>query len=245
MATFELSAKPYVAENTGGVMGLGAAQTEMATKKRADENRLANSFFGRVARGFSASNKPEKPTDKYARIAREDYDFYKNNFESFEKGLLEDAAKDSSLIDLAAPTSARSFGLAQGITGRDMKRFGGEVTAAQRRQQGRYNVGAGTLSVLDSVNNAAMSQYDLNKQKRASLLDIGQKVYQGSMEGLSTSAKNEAERIKADKAASEMRKAQRTQGIVGGIATGVAVGAVAGAATGAAVGGGLALLAFL
>jgi cysteine synthase len=90
-----------------------------------------------------------------------------------------------------------------------------------------------------------MSQYDLNKQKRASLLDIGQKVYQGSMEGLSTSAKNEAERIKADKAASEMRKAQRTQGIVGGIATGVAVGAVAGAATGAAVGGGLALLAFL
>jgi hypothetical protein len=230
---------------TSGVMSEQFAQADAAAKEKADKIQRENSFAGRLMRSFSSNKKKEKPTDKYARIAREDYDFYKNNFESFEKGLLEDAAKDSSLIDLAAPTSARSFGLAQGITGRDMKRFGGEVTAAQRRQQGRYNVGAGTLSVLDSVNNAAMSQYDLNKQKRASLLDIGQKVYQGSMEGLSTSAKNEAERIKADKAASEMRKAQRTQGIVGGIATGVAVGAVAGAATGAAVGGGLALLAFL
>ena len=230
---------------TSGVMSQQFSQADAAAKEKADKIQRENSFGSRLIRGFSSSNKPEKPTDKYARIAREDYDFYKNNFEGFEKGLLEDAAKDSSLIDLAAPTSARSFGLAQGIVGRDMKRFGGEVTAAQRRQQGRYNVGAGTLSVLDSVNNAAMTQYDLNKQKRASLLDIGQQVYQGPMEGLSTSAKNEAERIKADKAASEMRKAQRTQGIVGGIATGVAVGAIAGAATGAAVGGGLALLAFL
>ena len=232
---------------TSGVMSQQFAQADAAAKEKADKIQRENSIAGRLMRGLSSNKNKnkEKPTDKYARIAREDYDFYKNNFESFEKGLLEDAAKDSSLIDLATPTSARAFGLAQGITGRDMKRFGGEVTAAQRRQQGRYNVGAGTLSVLDSVNNAAMSQYDLNKQKRASLLDIGQKVYQGSMEGLSTSAKNEAERIKADKAASEMRKAQRTQGIVGGIATGVAVGVAAGAATGAAVGGGLALLAFL
>jgi len=141
-------------------------------------------------------------------MTREDYSSYQKDYGQFERDLVERARTDTSLIDQARVDSKESSALMSGVAERNRERYGSSLTGAQKQQQDRGLELSSTLGSAQAVNSARLVQKDTNTALLGGVIDVGQGVYQRSMQGLSNSAQNKNQLDNAYKSAKAQHKAQ-------------------------------------
>ncbi|MAA66209.1 MAG: hypothetical protein CL581_15740 [Alteromonadaceae bacterium] len=151
------------------------------------------------------------PDQAFADITRQEYLDYVNNFRGFEEQLIDQAQTDTSLIDQAREDIEVAQGLAEGISARNVSRYGTSLTPAQRQQQGVQLQRANTLGGIQSVNDARVAQREANTRLLADLINIGQNVNRSSISQLGSAAADATNRKNAFTAARAQSKANTYQ----------------------------------
>jgi len=160
-----------------------------------------------TAGSYSSTNSRD-PDALLAQMTREDYSSYQKDYGQFERDLVERARTDTSLIDQARVDSKESSALMSGVAERNRERYGSSLTGAQKQQQDRGLELSSTLGSAQAVNSARLVQKDTNTALLGGVIDVGQGVYQRSMQGLSNSAQNKNQLDNAYKSAKAQHKAQ-------------------------------------
>lgn len=155
--------------------------------------------------GAPSTSDPDK---LLAYMTRADAEAYQRDYAQWEKDMLARASTDTSLIDSAKTDTAQASALAQGVASRNTQRYGAQLTPAQLEQQQRSLQTSSTLGGVQAVQDARLSQRDLNTDMLGKLADIGQGVYQRSMTGMTSAANNKTQLDNAYKAAQAQSKAQ-------------------------------------
>ncbi len=160
-----------------------------------------------TSRNYSRTNSRD-PDALLAQMTREDYSSYQKDYGQFERDLVKRAQTDTSLIDQARVDSKESSALMSGVAERNRERYGSSLTGAQKQQQDRGLELSSTLGSAQAVNSARLVQKDTNTALLGGVIDVGQGVYQRSMQGLSNSAQNKNQLDNAYKSAKAQHKAQ-------------------------------------
>jgi hypothetical protein len=156
------------------------------------------------------------PEKAYADMSRADYMNFLRNYSGFEDELIRQAQNDTSLIDTARDDSAKAAGLASGIAGRNVSRFGGQLTPAQQQQQQAGLQRSNTLGSIQALGDARIAQREANQRLLSDLINIGQGVARSSQAGLSNAAGLANQREQAYNNAKAQSKAQ-TYSTIGGL----------------------------
>lgn len=160
------------------------------------------------------------PDKAYANITRQEYLDYVSQYRDFEEKMINESQTDTSLIDASRENSQLASGIAQGISDRNASRYGGVLTPAQAQEQKRALARGNTLGSIQSVGDARIAQRELNQNKLADLVNIGQGVNRSSQSQLGSAAANATQRKNAYDSAKAASKAQTisTVGSLGAMA---------------------------
>ena len=150
----------------------------------------------------------KNPDRAYADLTRKEYLDFVNDYGKFEEDQIKLAQTDTSLIDQARTDVDNASALTAGVQQRNLQRYGGELTAAQKQQMERGLQLGNTLGAVQSMNDARLAQKDLNKSRLSELVNIGQGVGRTALDALGTSAANEVQRKNAYQQAKAASKAQ-------------------------------------
>ncbi len=123
-------------------------------------------------------------------MTRADAQAYERDYAQFERDMLDRASNDTSLIDDARTDSQMASTLASGVVDRNRSRYGANLTPAQMQQQQKSFQRDTTLGGIQSLQDARLAQRDLNQDMLGKIVDIGQGVYQRSMQGMTSAASN-------------------------------------------------------
>ena len=175
------------------------------------QNNLSYQNNAALGGGLPNVSDPEKT---YANITRQEYLDYVSQYRDFEEQMIEESQSDTSLIDSSRENSQLASGLSQGISDRNASRYGGVLTPAQAQEQKRALERGNTLGSIQSVGDARIAQRELNQNKLADLVNIGQGVNRSSQSQLGSAAANATQRKNAYDSAKAASKAQ-TIGTVG------------------------------
>ena len=153
----------------------------------------------------------QSPDEMLAGITKRDYDRYIEKFRPLEEALLE--ARDSTvLIDRAREDAATRERIAKETAQRNIDRYGGAgLSAVQRQEQGRTLQRGATLAKADTINNARITQREVNQAVMADLINIGQGVNRNALNMMMDSAQMASNRHQAYKNARSSYSAQMTQ----------------------------------
>lgn len=154
------------------------------------------------------------PEKTYANITRQEYLDYVSQYRDFEEQMIRESQTDTSLIDASRENARLASGIAQGVSDRNASRYGAALTPAQAQEQRRALERGNTLGSIQSVNDARIAQRELNQNKLADLINIGQGVNRSSQSQLGSAAANATQRKNAYDSAKAASKAQ-TIGTVG------------------------------
>jgi len=141
------------------------------------------------AYGYGAPNVSD-PDAVLAYMTRADAQAYERDYAQFERDMLDRASNDTSLIDDARTDSQMASTLASGVVDRNRSRYGANLTPAQMQQQQKSFQRDTTLGGIQSLQDARLAQRDLNQDMLGKIVDIGQGVYQRSMQGMTSAASN-------------------------------------------------------
>ena len=148
------------------------------------------------------------PDHVYANLTRQDYLDYKRDFGAFEERLIEDAQNDTSLIDQAREDSKAASGIAEGVARRNASRYGATLTPAQLKEQERVLTRGKVLGTSQALSDARIAQKELNTQKLADLINIGQGINRTSLSQLGSAAADATNRNNAYRNAKASSRAQ-------------------------------------
>ena len=149
------------------------------------------------------------PEKTYADITRSDHENYVRDFRDFEERLLEDSQSDTSLLDEAQETAARQTEIARGIQERNIERYGGAgLTPVQRQEQAKALNLAGATTTTGMLNNARISQDQINRSTLADLINIGQGVNRTALTSLGDSSAMAANKRNAYNSAKAAHRSQ-------------------------------------
>lgn len=141
------------------------------------------------AYGYGAPDVSD-PDAVLAYMTRADAQAYERDYAQFERDMLDRASNDTSLIDDARTDSQMASTLASGVVERNRSRYGANLTPAQMQQQQRSFQRDTTLGSIQSLQDARLAQRDLNQDMLGKIIDVGQGVYQRSMQGMTAAASN-------------------------------------------------------
>lgn len=158
------------------------------------------------------------PEATYANVSKSEYYNYIRDFRDFEEQQIQEAQNDTSLIDGARTDATQQSQIAQGVQQRNLERYGGELTAAQRGEMGRANQRGSALTMANSVNNAQIAQEEANRRQLSDLINIGQGVNRSSMSQMQNAAQDANARKQAYSQAKAQHKAQNI-GMVSSLAS--------------------------
>ena len=175
------------------------------------QNELSYQNNAALGGGLPNVSDPEKT---FANITRQEYLDYVSQYRDFEEKMINESQTDTSLIDASRENSQLASGLSQGISDRNASRYGGVLTPAQAQEQKRALERGNTLGSIQSVGDARIAQRELNQNKLADLVNIGQGVNRSSQSQLGSAAANATQRKNAYDSAKAASKAQ-TIGTVG------------------------------
>lgn len=133
----------------------------------------------------------------FAGITREQYDNFIKEFEPLENQLIARSKTDTSLIDQArkdAPAAAR---IQQGVAERNARRYGIGLLPDQIMAQRGATERATALGASNAINNARLTQKDLNEGLQDNLIDIGNGVQSGAFSALGSAANDATQRRNA------------------------------------------------
>ena len=181
------------------------------------QNNLSYQNNAALGGGLPNVSDPEKT---YANITRQEYLDYVSQYRDFEEKMIKESQSDTSLIDASRENSQLASGLSQGISDRNARRYGGVLTPAQEQEQKRALGLGNTLGAVQSVGDARIAQRELNQNKLADLVNIGQGVNRSSQSQLGSAAANATQRKNAYDSAKAASKAQTisTVGSLGALA---------------------------
>jgi hypothetical protein len=163
--------------------------------------------------GLQNVSDPEKT---YANITRQEYLDYVSQYRDFEEQMITESQTDTSLIDASRENAQIASGIAQGVSDRNASRYGAALTPAQAQEQRRALERGNTLGSIQSVNDARIAQRELNQNKLADLINIGQGVNRSSLSQMGSAAANATQRKNAYDSAKAASKAQ-TMSTVGSL----------------------------
>ena len=121
------------------------------------------------------------PEKTYANITRQEYLDYVSQYRDFEEQMITESQTDTSLIDASRENAQIASGIAQGVSDRNASRYGAALTPAQAQEPRRALERGNTLGSIQSVNDARIAQRELNQNKLADLINIGQGVNRSSL----------------------------------------------------------------
>ena len=173
---------------------------------------LARQNGGQIG-GLPNVSDPEKT---YANITRQEYLDYVSQYRDFEEQMITESQTDTSLIDASRENAQIASGIAQGVSDRNASRYGAALTPAQAQEQRRALERGNTLVSIQSVNDARIAQRELNQNKLADLINIGQGVNRSSLSQMGSAAANATQRKNAYDSAKAASKAQ-TMSTVGSL----------------------------
>ena len=156
------------------------------------------------------------PEKTYANIMRQEYLDYVSQYRDFEEQMITESQTDTSLIDASRENAQIASGIAQGVSDRNASRYGAALTPAQAQEQRRALERGNTLGSIQSVNDARIAQRELNQNKLADLINIGQGVNRSSLSQMGSAAANATQRKNAYDSAKAASKAQ-TMSTVGSL----------------------------
>ena len=156
------------------------------------------------------------PEKTYANITRQEYLDYVSQYRDFEEQMITESQTDTSLIDASRENAQIASGIAQGVSDRNASRYGAALTPAQAQEQRRALERGNTLGSIQSVNDARIAQRELNQNKLADLINIGQGVNRSSLSQMGSAAANATQRKNAYDSAKAASKAQ-TMSTVGSL----------------------------
>jgi len=166
--------------------------------------------------GYAAPQSSQKPDDILADITYRQYQDYVQDFQPFEKDLLERATTDTSLIDQARTRAPEIVERQTAIQERNRSRYGVELTPAQMRSAQRTSQRQTQLQTSGAINQATLEQRDLNRNLLSDLTNIGQGLNRSSLGELGNAASNQKSREMAFKNAKAQHK-QQTYSTIGSL----------------------------
>ena len=153
------------------------------------------------------------PEGTLAAITRDEYLKRLNTSDKFERDAVNKALTDTSLIDEAKESAARTPQLTRDIVRRNQERFGVSLTPAQQLAQQNRITQSTTLGGIGAVNQARLDQQEQNTTSLGRLLAAANNSYSQSMGLLGNASASAAQR----KAAYEAAKAQSKANLITGI----------------------------
>jgi len=130
----------------------------------------------------------QDPEKIFADITRQQYDDFIKNFSGLEDTLVNRAKNDNRLVDQARVDTGKASGIAAGVNARNASRYGVALTPDQLKAQGSSLERSSALGSSDAINNARLTQRDLNEKLAFSLIDIGNGVNGSALGALGASA---------------------------------------------------------
>ena len=176
--------------------------------------------YGSASNPYSGSSGLQyvsDPNKAYADITRGEYTDFKNNYGGFETDLIKQAQTDTRLVDQARLDSEQATELMSEVADRSNSRYGAHLTPAQREQQSRALTRGTTLGTVQSVNDARITQKEINQRTISDLINIGQGVNRSSQSQMGQAAADASARKNAYTQAKAAHKAQ-TYSTIGSLA---------------------------
>ncbi len=157
----------------------------------------------------------DDPEGTLAGITRDEYLKRLNTSDKFERDAVNKALTDTSLIDEAKESAARTPQLTRDIVRRNQERFGVSLTPAQQLAQQNRITQSTTLGGIGAVNQARLDQQEQNTTSLGRLLSAANNSYSQAMGLLGDASANAAQRKAAYNAAKAQSKANLITGIGG------------------------------
>jgi hypothetical protein len=154
----------------------------------------------------------------FAGITREQYDNFIANFEPLENQLIARTKTDTSLIDQARKDAPKAAAIQQGTADRNARRYGIGLLPDQIMAQKGATERATALGSSNAINNARLTQKDLNEGLQDNLIDIGNGVQSGAFNALGSAASDATQRKNAYTQAKASSQAQ-TYSTIGTLAS--------------------------
>ena len=129
-----------------------------------------------------------------ATRSRDDFNRYMSTYAPIQDETLRLAQEDTSLIDAAPEDARRAMKVAEGITQRNIERYGADLTPAQRQELGREQQRTGQITSTSALNFARRDQMEQNLQRLGLVLNSGVNAKNQGLSMLSSSAQSEAGR---------------------------------------------------
>lgn len=221
----------------GGKSGIGAVAGGLGVS-RSQGGVVAKSFRDDIARkAKSNGSDPNDPDQINARITRERWQQYKEDFVPVENALL---ARANGNGNSEANAAGQAVAAAHGIERRNMNTVlagkGIGLTVAQRRVMERRGQFASSTDIGTAENSTRLAVRDRNQNLAAHMVGVGQNVASGSQAGIGAAASMANQRDMAHTNA----KAQADAGRLAAAGTGAAIGFMTPLGpVGAAIGGGI------
>lgn len=151
------------------------------------------------------------PQSVYSGMTQRDYNNYITDFRPFEEQLLA-LRNDTSLIDQTRKDTETQRQIAQGVSKRNLERYGGAgLSPAQQQAQSQTLQRESNLASVGAINNSRVMQREINQNMLANLIDIGQGVNRNALGQMNTAAGLQSQRYNAYKNA----KAQNSANMIG------------------------------
>ena len=140
---------------------------------------------------FNAASLPEvtDPSQTFADATLDRYELEVGLTDQFERDLIQQT-KSQALVDTAVDDIAVQQDIAQGIVDRQRSRYGMNTTEAFNREEQRATQRGGAAIAVDALNNARLTQKDLNTSLLNALSDISNQI-QKTNQGMGSTAANQ------------------------------------------------------
>ena len=177
-----------------------------------------SSSIGRLTDRVKGDNSFGTARTDYATISRNEYKKYQDKVAPVEDQLLQDALGDTSLIDAAPENATRATEVAKGIQTRNIERYGGSLTPAQRKEMERDRTRSKSLTTTSAINFATRDQKELNLQKLSMVLNSGTNSKNTGLSMMQQGTISEAQRQQGFNQAKAQARATNI-GVAGTLAT--------------------------
>jgi len=147
-----------------------------------------------------------------SQITRQQFEDYKRLVQPEEDKLLQ-LTTDTSIIDTALDRSTTASNVQEGITQRNIERYGSELTPAQRLELSKQQQRTRTLTDISAENFARRDQMQQNLNRLLTLGNLGVMQQNRGNQMLGIASGNEAARQNAYKQDQANARAQRANTI--------------------------------
>lgn len=179
------SNNPLARFDDGTGEGLNRTEAEIEAAKRTP-TEIGTMAYRRTYFDADTLTVPDDPSQTFADATLDRYELEVGLTDQFERDLIQQT-KSQALVDTAQDDIAVQQDIAQGIVDRQRSRYGMSTTEAFRREEEMAKQRGGAAIAVDALNNARITQKDLNTSLLNTLSDISNQI-QKTTQGMGSTA---------------------------------------------------------